>query len=99
MEYRFTESHMLIYLPPVKNDDFCMKGYVRAIKLLGRPYKHKGEFTAFGATYECESREQFLNFDPSKNERVHGVGLTFPGKYYTKMMELANKHQSTETSD
>lgn len=94
MQYRFTETHLLIYLSPINTRGIYKKGYISAHKLLGRPFKNLAEFIVNSSIYECESAEHFLDFDPSKNQSLHGEGIAFPENGLVKMLEVANQHQS-----
>ncbi|MEC0372320.1 hypothetical protein [Paenibacillus chibensis] len=91
MEYRFTDSYLLVFLQHVHAKD--KKGHIDAYKLLGRPYRDMIEFVINSSIYECENFEDFMNFDPSEEKRLHGVGVAYPEKGLERMFEIANQHQ------
>lgn len=89
MEYRFTDTHIIVYLPYPG----MQKGKLVSYKLLDRPYKDLQELIINGTTYECDSNSRYEEFKPeTSNEfrRIYG-GLTFPNNGLERIFNEANK--------
>ncbi|MFD1176375.1 hypothetical protein ACFQ3W_08690 [Paenibacillus puldeungensis] len=90
VEYRFEKGYFLIYYSATKHRD----GDIAVVRLLDRPFKDRIEMIINSKFYACPTREEFLAFDPTTNERPEllAAGHSMERSEFNRMWDTLNSY-------
>lgn len=88
VEYRFEKGYFLIYYSATSHRE----GDIAVVKLLDRPFESKVEMLINSKYYACSSRDEFLAFDPTTNEKSEllAVGHSMERSEFIRMWDTMN---------
>ncbi|WP_018752854.1 hypothetical protein [Paenibacillus sanguinis] len=90
VEYRFEQGYFLIHYSATK----YREGNIAVVKLLDRPFENKIEMLMNRKCYVCPTREEFLAFDPTTNDKpelLH-VSHSMERNAFNRMWDTMNSY-------